>query len=164
MRPSHLALFLLGGSTLAIAQTQAPLLVAPNPAAQTPSPRTWTWSEQKQQPSFTWSPNLLPPQAKTLRGAKIDPKNTLKDASIDPQMIHRPPSSSIGALAPATPILQQQYPGLVFQPINTAASALKPIPIAWDKLKVQKIPTQSVELHSVPVESSSLPAVRALAK
>ena len=83
-------------------------------------------------------------QGKNLFQSHLDRKDTAqswKVADIDRGMIMHPGKERIGELPAGTPIKQDQFPELVFQPIGVQKSKAGPLSAAWPELKVQPIPT-----------------------
>jgi hypothetical protein len=68
-------------------------------------------------------------------------------ARIDPGMIVRPGKERIGELPAGTPIKQDQFPELVFQPIGVQKSKAGPLLATLPGLKVQPIPRRGRSLR-----------------
>ena len=83
---------------------------------------------------------------------------------IDPGMIVHPPSTRIGALPPGTPIAQDQFPKLVYQPIQLQGPRAQPFSKTWPALKVQRISTTWPNFTLLPVQSKTPRAAQVPAK
>ena len=92
--------------------------------------------------------------------APDQPRNSSR---IDPQMIVRPPKSSVGVQPPGTLVAQNIFPGLRLLPIGSAA-ALKPIPTDWPRLKIESIPIAWPKSTLLPIDSGSAASTPAPAK
>jgi hypothetical protein len=149
---------LLGAGAVALCQSQAAAQVKADAPEQTPpaaeppqSAPFWSaplWSAPGQR-DFRKLPRnwrISPPtQGKALFPSHLDRKGTAQrwDAErIDPEMAVHPGKERIGTLPPGTPIQQNQFPKLVFQPIGLQSLKAKPLSTKWPELKVQPIPTE----------------------
>jgi hypothetical protein len=93
-------------------------------------PPNWSWtpgvsSKSHATPLFGIAPSLQP---RILVGPKPQPRLSTLDQGIDPQMIIRPPKSSLGAQEPGAAVAKNEYPGLRLRPIQSPASPRKSIP------------------------------------
>ncbi|MGA2216774.1 MAG: hypothetical protein ABSG51_01720 [Terracidiphilus sp.] len=77
---------------------------------------------------------------------------------VDPEMIVRPPASSIGAQPPGTQIAQNLYPGLELLPVDWSK-----FPINWSKFKEEPIPTAfpNMKVEPIPITWPQYKAVYA---
>jgi len=143
MRTSCLLIAFVAALPVAAQQPQSPILPgAPNhaPLFQLPNPGA---------PRFQWNPNLA------LRPRMILPLSPpARDAQIDPGILLRPAPNRIGALAPGHEIASNQFPGLRFQPIDTAKPSLEKIPTQWPLLKVEQIPTRCAACSLDPAQQA----------
>ncbi len=162
---------LLCASPIALCQSAAPGLANPEqPQASQPAQAwpTQSWSAP------TWNmPNQLaptfPPSGQ--RNVYVFPRpegfrasDRLQNSSrIDPRMIIHPPKSSVGVQPQGTLVAQNIYPGLRLLPIGSA-SALKPIPADWPRLKIESIPITWSNSTLLPVDSGSAAGKAAPAK
>ena len=88
-------------------------------------------------------PLQLPPNELSKAASFLNP-------AIDSRSIVHPPQANLGLLSPATPILQKQYPGLTFLPIdaeqNKQEARLEAIPTEWPMMKIDAIPKRWPDL------------------
>lgn len=138
MRPAILAL-LLCTSPAAFGQWAQPAPV--NPSQPGIPPRAFNLPPSGR--GFNQPPTVFPFNGTIPRPAIVLPPTHLdlkQQAKIDPQIIVRPPQSSIGYQAPGTLIAQNLYPGLQFLPIGETKGKLEPIPTTWPNFKMEQIP------------------------
>jgi hypothetical protein len=78
-----------------------------------------------------------------------------RQPQLDPGIIVHPPPSSLGAQPKGTLLAQNLYPGLVLLPIDMSKLKGQPIPIAWQDLKVQRIPAAPAKIAAALVQSGA---------
>ena len=127
MRPAIFALLLCAG-TAAFCQSPPPVTQV-KPAL---PPLTLTLPPQAPALEFNAPPKVFTFSGVVPRKAIVLPPTALQfedHAQIDPQIIVRPPQSSLGEQPPGTLIAQNLYPGLQMLPIGEPKGKVKPIPI-----------------------------------